>query len=74
MKEKKVPLTVRLTQERVDAIKAMAKGLGSSPSFLASLMLEVGFVMADELEKQVQDGKDINDILKGLEDGELQQR
>lgn len=73
MKEKKIPMTVRLTEERVEAIKAMAKGLGSSPSFLASLMLEVGFVMADELEKQAKDGKDINEFLKGLGD-ELQQR
>lgn len=73
MKEKKIPMTIRLTEERVESIKAMAKGLGSSPSFLASLMLEVGFVLADELEKQTADGKDINDLLKGLSD-ELQQR
>ena len=73
MKEKKIPMTIRLTEERVEAIKAMAKGLGSSPSFLASLMLEVGFVLADEMEKQTANGKDINDFLKGLND-ELQQR
>ena len=52
MKEKNVPLTIRLPESRVNLIKDMAKAFGCSPSRLASLMLETGFVIVDEAEKQ----------------------
>lgn len=52
MKEKNVPLTIRLPESRVKTIQEMAIAFGCSASRLASLMLEAGFVLVDEAEKK----------------------
>lgn len=57
MKEKNVPITIRLPESRVKVIREMALAFGISPSRLASLMLETGFVMVDEVERQNQEAK-----------------
>lgn len=54
MKEKNVPITIRLPESRVNLIREMAKAFGCSPARLASLMLETGFVLVDEAEKNNQ--------------------
>lgn len=57
-KEKNIPLTIRLPERRVKLIKTMAETLGVTPSKLASIMLETGFVIVDELEKKGGDPLD----------------
>ena len=52
MKEKTLPITIRLPESRVLLIRDMAKAFGVAPSRLASVMLETGFVMVDEVEKK----------------------
>lgn len=52
MKEKTLPITIRLPESRVFLIRDMAKAFGVTTSKLASVMLETGFVMVDEVEKK----------------------
>jgi len=58
-KEKNVPLTIRLPESRVNLIKKMAEVFHVSPAKLASIMLEAGFVLTDNLDEasEVLNGK-----------------
>lgn len=60
MKEKTIPLTIRLPEKRVALIKEMADTFGVSTNKLASIMLEAGFVLVDELDKVEEETGDEN--------------
>lgn len=58
MEEKKIPLTIRLPESKVNLIKEMASFFKVSPSKLASTMLEAGFVIMDDMKaRETKEGQ-----------------
>lgn len=72
MKEKNIPLTIRIPQSRVDDIKRMATFFKVSPSKMASLMLESGFQIADAFKTGEMDDIIKNALIEAKINGDIQ--